>query len=106
MLLTATLSQCSHVRTSKILKAMLATSRKSICMEDVTVEKSDVYKQLCQIDPAKSSGPDGIPGGLLKGATQLAEPLTRVFNMSLQSGDRGNITPIYKKGVNHRTTDQ
>ena len=94
------------------LKAMLASSRKIVCMEDFTVEKSDVYKQLCQIDPSKSSGPDGIPGRLLKeGATQLAEPQTKVFNMSLQSGDRpndwkkGNITPNYKKGDKHKPSN-
>ena len=94
------------------LKAMLASSRKTVCMEDFTVEKSDVYKQLCQIDPSKSSGPDGIPGRLLtEGATQLAEPLTKVFNMSLQSGDlpndwkKGNITPIYKKGDKHKPSN-
>ena len=53
-------------------------------------------------------GPDEIPGRLLhEGADWLAEPLTKLFNLSLSFGSvpvdwtRSNITPILKKGDKH-----
>ena len=43
-----------------------------------------VFKILSQLDPAKASGPDGVPCRLLKeGATRVAEPLSIIFNLSL-----------------------
>ena len=64
---------------------------------------------MCKIDPSKAFGPDDIPGRLLKeGAPwRLAEPLTQLYNLSLQSGvlprdwRRANVTPVFKKGDKH-----
>ena len=59
---------------------------------------------LSQIDEHSSMGPDGIHPMLLKAcAAELAEPLTVVFNKSIQEGVVPNrwkvavVTPIYKK---------
>ena len=77
-------------------------------IKNVLFNPDDVHNLLCTIDPAKSSGPDNIPGRLLKeGAPWIAEPLARLFNMSMSSGQlprewtRGNVTPIFKKGSKH-----
>ena len=60
------------------------------------------------MDPSKSSGPDNIPERLFKeGAPWIAEPLTKLFNLSMSSSElpsdwiRANITPVFKKGSKH-----
>ena len=57
------------------------------------------------INPNKATGPDGIPGHLLKiGSEQLAPIFTTFFQASLNQGTipddwkRANITPLFKKG--------
>ncbi len=90
------------------LKMSLSASRQTISMEQITIVEEDVYKLLSDVDPTKASGPDEIPGRLLKeGAMQIAVPLTRLFNISLRTGTlpddwkKANITPIHKKGDKH-----
>ncbi len=70
----------------------------------------ETYKLLSKMDARKSKGPDNIPGVLLKeGASQLAGPLTKLFNLSFQLGKiptdwkSANVTPIFKKGNKHET---
>lgn len=65
----------------------------------------DTLKLISEIKPSKSAGWDGIPPFLLKAcANIIAEPLTHVINMSLQTGSfpdslkHSSITPIFKKG--------
>ncbi len=62
----------------------------------------------CNIDPSKASGPDCIPGRLLKeGAPWFSKPLAALFNLSLKTGElpsdwtTGNVTSVYKKGNKH-----
>ena len=54
----------------------------------------------------ETCGPDNISGVILREcATELAGPLTVLFNMSLNCGTfptcfkRANVIPVYKKGV-------
>ena len=68
----------------------------------------EVYKVLCKIDLSKACGPDGIPGWLLReGAPWPAEPITKLYSMSLQSGPlprdwrRANVAPVFKKSNKH-----
>ncbi len=84
-------------------------------MDEVTIVEEEVYKILSHMDPMKASGPDEIPGRLLKeGAEQIAVPLTRLYNISLQTGTypttgKKQISlPSTKKVTNtsQRTIDQ
>ena len=68
------------------------------------IQPYEVYKELNRIKPGKSSGPDGIPGRILKEfAVELATPLCEVINSSYQSGTvpsqwkRAIIVPIPKE---------
>ena len=54
------------------------------------------------------SGPDDVPGQLLRvGAPWLANPLVRLFSLSLNQGylpddwTSANVTPVFKKGNKH-----
>jgi hypothetical protein len=65
----------------------------------------DVYEVLSTVDPGKASGPDGIPGKLLREcALEISPALTAIFNASLLQGKvpsawkRANVTPVFKKG--------
>src|SRR4029434_8635044 len=52
------------------------------CTLSLTV--ADVRRELQRVNPRKSSGPDGVPGRVLRGcADQLAEVFTSIFNLSL-----------------------
>ena len=90
------------------LRSLLQASWSTASISDVVIDEDSVLEALGGIDPSKACGPDEIPGRLLKeGAPWLAEPLTRLFNMSLQSGSlpsdwrRANVTPVFKKGNKH-----
>ncbi|CAD6222047.1 GSCOCG00005308001-RA-CDS, partial [Cotesia congregata] len=57
------------------------------------------------LNPNKGAGPDGIPNIFLKNcATEICEPLTHIFNKSLQSGTFPSVwklsyvCPIHKNG--------
>lgn len=65
-----------------------------------------VRSALLRVDESSSVGPDGIHPMLLRQcATQLAQPLTVIFNKSIQESlvpkrwKSSVITPIYKKGI-------
>ena len=91
------------------LEEELHTSRSEAEIEEVVLTENEVYEELRRIDPTKASGPDAIPGRLLReGAPWIAEPrLLNLFKTSLKSGrlphdwTRVNITPIFKKGNKH-----
>ncbi len=87
---------------------LLQASWSTASISDVIIDEDSVSEVLGRIDPSKACGPDEIPGRLLKeGAPWLVEPLTKLFNMSLQSGclptdwRRANVTPMFKKGNKH-----
>ena len=68
----------------------------------------EVYKVLCRIDSSKACGPDEIPGRLLReGAPWLAEPISKLYSMSLQSKalprdwKRANVAQMFKRGNKH-----
>ncbi len=65
-----------------------------------------VHKELSTLDNAKGSGPDDLHPLMLQIlADFLAEPITALYNKSLQSGEvpqdwrKAVICPIFKKGV-------
>ncbi|KAF2353137.1 Reverse transcriptase domain [Trinorchestia longiramus] len=68
-----------------------------------TVE--EVEEQLSILNPSKSTGPDSLGPRILKETAKvISEPLTNIFNRSLETGivpddwKRANVTPIFKKG--------
>ncbi|KAF2352852.1 Reverse transcriptase domain [Trinorchestia longiramus] len=67
-----------------------------------TVE--ELEEQLSILNPYKSTGPDGLGPRILKETAKvISEPLTNIFNRSLETGivpddwKRANVTPIFKK---------
>ena len=74
-------------------------------LENIVLIDEEVIDILRTLDTSKSSGPDFISPKMLKlGAEQLAYPLCKLFNISLNinkfptSWKKANITPVYKKG--------
>ena len=72
---------------------------------NITVHQAGVVKLLNNINPHKATGPDNIPGKLLKElATEVSPILTTIFNASIQQGKipdqwkEALITPLFKKG--------
>ena len=72
---------------------------------DIKISHKGVYKLLREINPHKATGPDGIPGKLLKQCSDEITPiLTKIFNSSITQGQAPKrwkealITPIFKKG--------
>ena len=70
-----------------------------------SIHSNTVLRMLQHLDTQKSAGPDGISAGFLeKVATEIAEPLTCLYNFSLQSGSiprdwkQSNVTAVYKHG--------
>ncbi|CAB4026008.1 dynactin subunit 2-like, partial [Paramuricea clavata] len=73
-------------------------------LTNITLSENEVLNCLQNINVSKASGPDGIPGRLLKAiATEITPSLTKVFNLSLCSGKVPSawktalITPILKE---------
>ena len=67
-----------------------------------------VLKPLKDLKENKASGPDEIPGKILKlAAEELTLAITAIFQLSLDQGSPpndwllANISPIYKKGTKH-----
>ena len=74
-------------------------------MKKIKINSNGVEKLLSKIKENKATGPDDIPGKLLKHcAKELAPVLTILFQASLDQGKtpsewkKANITPLYKKG--------
>ena len=72
------------------------------------IEVSDVVAHLQHPDVRKSTGSDGFSARLFREvAVEVAEPLSAIFNKSLQSGvvpfawKKSNVTPVHKGGDDH-----
>ncbi|XP_072771248.1 uncharacterized protein [Nerophis lumbriciformis] len=70
----------------------------------LTVQEHSVRRVLLAVNPRKATGPDGVPGKVLRTcAHQLAPPLTRIFNLSLAQAvipsclKSSTIIPVPKK---------
>ena len=77
-------------------------------IDSIVFDANDVYNELCELNPLKACGPDGIPGRLLlEGAPWLCDPIYDLFQMSFSSSTLlddwkcANITPVHKKGDKH-----
>ena len=77
-------------------------------LSHISFNKSEVCKILATLDPTKSPGDDNINPQILKHcATVLAEPVSHIFNLSLQYSTfpsewkHHKICPIPKKGDLH-----
>ena len=74
------------------------------CLAELQVTEAEVLNMLNGLGLNKSSGPDRIPTKLLKMcALLIANPLSKLFNKTLQSGKfptswkNASVTPIFKK---------
>ena len=74
-------------------------------MKHIVITKGGVLKLLLNINPNKATGPDLIPGKLLKTcANELCDIYKLLFQASLNQGTipidwkRANIMPLFKKG--------
>jgi hypothetical protein len=72
------------------------------------IAEKGVEKLLKNINQSKAQGPDNISNTILKNcATQLAPGLSRLFQLSINTGKlpsdwlKANIAPVYKKGDVH-----
>ncbi len=90
------------------LRNGLLRSRSEEVIETVEIDEKAAYDQLCKINLNKACGPDDIPGRILKeGAAWIADPLSKNFTMSLQTGTlpddwtKASVTPIFKMGNRH-----
>ena len=73
--------------------------------EEVTFTEDDIEGLLSKLSIAKSAGPDGLHPRILKElSVQLAQPLSILFHMSLETGmlpvdgKIAQLSPIFKKG--------
>ncbi|XP_062605203.1 uncharacterized protein LOC134266991 [Saccostrea cucullata] len=71
----------------------------------ITVSVNGVEKLLKYVNPSKATGPDNIPGKLLREAsTELAPAMTLLFQASVDQGripddwKSAKIAPVFKKG--------
>lgn len=78
-------------------------------MPKISISKAGVLKLLLNVKENKATGPDGIPGNLLKiCASELADVLTLLFQASLDQGrlpeawKQAFIVPVFKKGDRKR----
>ena len=52
---------------------------------NLTIEEHEVTRTLLAVNPRKATGPDGVPGRVLKDcAYELAGIFTMIFNQSLE----------------------
>ena len=75
----------------------------------IVVNRKGVLKLLNDINPYKATGPDALPGRLLKSLSdEVADILTMTFQASLDQGKipqdwkKAFISPIFKKGDRHK----
>ncbi|KAK3511380.1 hypothetical protein QTP70_005303 [Hemibagrus guttatus] len=63
----------------------------------LTVEESEIRHPLRSINPRKATGPDGVPGRVLKDcADQLSGIFTKIFNQSLALS---TVPPCLKSSI-------
>ncbi|KAF2348831.1 hypothetical protein FHG87_020413 [Trinorchestia longiramus] len=100
---TCLTSVFTHEDLAEILQPYALNPQEILSDGVFTVEK--VEKQLNISNPYKSTGPDGLGPRILKKAAEvIREPLTNIFNRSLETGivpedwKRANVTPIFKNG--------
>ena len=74
-------------------------------LRNITITLRDVKEALCQLDPSKAPGPDGIPTHILKDCMdEIAPHLTDLFNTSLTQSTvphewkEANVVLVHKKG--------
>ena len=82
-----------------------APSKKLPPMPKIQISQAGVLKLLLNIKENKATGPDGIPGNLIKMcAHELAPVFTTLFQASLDQGcvppdwKMAHIVPVFKKG--------
>ena len=73
-------------------------------LPEFCITEHHLFKSLLLSNPRKATGPDGIPGWVLKENADIqAQPISNILNQSYrearlpQSWKRGNITPIPKE---------
>ena len=83
----------------------LGEPRINVKMPELKITRERVLKELKNIDTSKASGPDAIPGFILKKfADKLSYPLTLLYQRMYEEGDipkilkSANITPSHKGG--------
>jgi hypothetical protein len=74
-------------------------------LDKITINEMLVLRKLSELNVSKSMGPDSLhPKLLFELKLELVKPLTRLFNLSIESGKiphdwkDANVTPIFKKG--------
>ena len=74
-------------------------------LPEITIHPDGVRKLLQNINPHKATGPDNIPGQLLKEVAQEVTPiLSLIFSASLHQGKipdewkEATLPPLFKKG--------
>ena len=74
-------------------------------MPDIHITQKGVEKLITNLNPNKATGPDGLSPQILKElSSQIAPILTKIFQMSLETGEipdycgTANVSPIFKKG--------
>ena len=87
---------------------MTMIDKKYSNMEEITISAKGIEKLLTGLNPAKATGPDGLPPRVLKElAKELAPILSMIYKLSLQTGQvpsdwrHALVTPIYKKGEHY-----
>ncbi|MEW8547322.1 MAG: reverse transcriptase domain-containing protein, partial [Candidatus Thiodiazotropha sp.] len=81
-------------------------------VKSIVVNRKGVLKLLNDINPYKATGPDAIPGRLLKSLSEeVADILCLIFQASLDQGKipkawkKAYISPIFKKGDRHKPSN-
>ncbi len=99
---------CSVFTRDKQDEVQKLTSPRLPDIEPLNITIPGVEKLLSKVVVSKASGPDNIPNQLLKElATEIAPPLTQIFNQTLRLGQlptdwkMAHITPIFKKDDKH-----
>ena len=74
-------------------------------MEDIEISENGIAKLRSGLNPAKATGPDGLPPRVLKElSTQLAPFFTMIYRLSLKTGQvqadwrHVLVSPVFKKG--------